>query len=78
LALATRVTQRSAPLVRRTKQTLQTTLAATTFEEAFSVELDAQEWSVNQPEFADTVRRVQAEIAARKTRVATISPREGT
>jgi enoyl-CoA hydratase len=78
LALARRVTQRSAPLVRRTKQTLRATLAATSFDDAFSLELDAQEWSVNQPEFADTVRRIQAGIAARKTRVATTSPREGT
>ena len=77
LALATRVTQRSAPLVRRTKQTLQATLAATTFEEAFSLELDAQEWSVNQPEFADTVRRIQAGIAARKAGGATTSPSAG-
>jgi enoyl-CoA hydratase len=78
LALATRATQRSASLVRRTKQTLQATLAAATFEEAFSLELDAQEWSVNQPEFADTVLRIQAGIAARKARGATPLPREGT
>jgi enoyl-CoA hydratase len=67
LALATRVTQRSAPLVRRTKQTLQATLALTSLDEAFALELDAQEWSVNQPEFTETVRRIQADIAARKS-----------
>ncbi len=75
LALATRATQRSAPLVRRTKQTLRETLALTSFEEAFALELDAQEWSVNQPEFADTVRRIQADIAARKSMGTTTSPR---
>ena len=39
------------------------------------MELDAQEWSVNQPEFAETVRRVQADIAARKSTATTTSPR---
>jgi enoyl-CoA hydratase len=78
LALATRATQRSAPLVRRTKQTLRATLAATSFDEAFAMELDAQEWSVNQPEFAETVRRVQADIAARKSTATTTSPRATT
>jgi enoyl-CoA hydratase len=77
LALATRATQRSAPLVQRTKQTLQATLVATTFEEAFSLELAAQEWSVNQPEFADAVRRIQTGIAARRTGGATTSPPAG-
>ena len=78
LALAARATQRSAPLVRRTKQTLRATLDATSFDEAFALELDAQEWSVDQPEFADTVRRIQADIAARKARAATTSPRDRT
>jgi enoyl-CoA hydratase len=78
LALATRATQRSAPLVRRTKQTLRATVAATSFDEAFAMELDAQEWSVNQPEFAETVRRVQADIAARKSTATTTSPRATT
>lgn len=66
MALATRATERSASLVRRTKQTLQTTLSVTSFEEAFALELDAQEWSVKQPAFAAAVRRIQDEIAARK------------
>jgi enoyl-CoA hydratase len=74
MALATRVTKRSAPLIRRTKQTLQSTLAATSFEEAFAVELDAQEWSVNQPEFAAAVRHIQDEIAARKAAGAATPP----
>ena len=74
LALATRVATRSASLVRRTKQTLQATLAATSFEEAFALELDAQEWSVNQPEFTSTIRRIQGEITARKTNGGATSP----
>lgn len=64
--LARRAAQRSAPLIRRTKQTLKTTLAVTSFDEAFDLELDAQEWSVRQPEFADSVRRVRARVAARQ------------
>jgi enoyl-CoA hydratase/carnithine racemase len=73
LALAKRASERSAPLVRRTKQTLQATLSVGSFEEAFALELDAQEWSVNQPEFADTVRRIQADIVARKATRTTTS-----
>jgi enoyl-CoA hydratase len=64
--LARRATGRSAPLVRRTKQTLTATLATTSFDAAFDLELAAQEWSVKQPVFAETVRRVQASVAARK------------
>jgi enoyl-CoA hydratase len=62
-------------LVRRTKQTLRATVAATSFDEAFAMELDAQEWSVNQPEFAETIRRIQADVAARKSTATTTSPR---
>jgi enoyl-CoA hydratase len=66
LTLARRAAQRSAPLMRRTKQTLKATVAATSFDAAFSLELEAQEWSVNQPEFVEAVQRVQASVAARK------------
>jgi enoyl-CoA hydratase len=76
--LAARAAERSAPLVRRTKQTLRATLSVTSLEEAFALELDAQEWSVNRPEFAATVRRIQAGIAARKSTGATTSPRNAT
>jgi enoyl-CoA hydratase len=74
MRLAAQVTRRSAPLVRRTKQTLRDTVAATTFQKAFDIELQAQEWSVTQPEFADTVRRIQADLAARKANGADHSP----
>jgi enoyl-CoA hydratase len=66
MTLARRAARRSAPLMRRTKQTLTATLAATSFDDAFALELEAQEWSVNQPEFAEAVRRVQASVAARR------------
>ena len=71
LALAARAAQRSGPLVRRTKQTLRETLAIASFEDAFALELDAQQWSVDQPEFTEAVRRIQADIAARKSAAAT-------
>jgi enoyl-CoA hydratase len=65
-SLAVRSAQRAAPLVRRTKQTLRATVSLGSFDEAFALELQAQEWSVNQPEFAEAVQRVQARLAARK------------
>lgn len=77
LRLARHAAQRSAPLVRRTKQTLRATLPVTSFDEAFALELEAQEWSVNQPEFADTVRRVLATIAGQKPTGAATSPPAG-
>lgn len=72
-ALATRATERSAPLVRRTKETLRATLGMESFEDAFALELDAQQWSVDQPEFTETVQRIQAGIAARKAKGAAAS-----
>jgi enoyl-CoA hydratase len=66
LALARRAAERPRPLMARTKQTLRAMAAVTSFEEAFAAELQAQEWSVTQPEFVRAVRRVQASIAARK------------
>jgi enoyl-CoA hydratase len=66
MALGRRAARRSGPLMRRTKQTLKATLAVTSFDAAFDLELNAQEWSVNQPEFAEAVRRVQASVAARR------------
>jgi enoyl-CoA hydratase len=67
MTLARRAARRSAPLIRRTKQTLTATLTATSFDDAFALELVAQEWSVNQPGFADAVRRVQASVAGRRS-----------
>jgi enoyl-CoA hydratase len=66
LTLARRATRRSAPLMRRTKQTLTATLAVTSFDAAFSLELDAQEWAVHQPEFVEAVHRAQASVTARR------------
>ncbi|GAA0957895.1 enoyl-CoA hydratase-related protein [Actinocorallia libanotica] len=66
LRLAGRAAGRSAPLVRRTKRTLLECLALTTAEEAAKLELAAQEWSVERPEFAETVRALQRRLAERR------------
>lgn len=68
LALARRAAARPRALMARTKQTLRTATVITSFDEAFDAELQAQEWSVAQPEFATAVRRVQASIEARKAK----------
>ncbi|WP_344452742.1 enoyl-CoA hydratase-related protein [Actinocorallia aurantiaca] len=64
-ALAVRAAGRSAPLVLRTKRTLLESLSLSSPEEAAKLELAAQEWSVEQPEFAETVRALQRRLATR-------------
>ena len=66
LALARRAAGRPRALMARTKQTMRAMAAITSFDEAFAAELQAQEWSVAQPDFAESVRRVQADLEARK------------
>ena len=68
VALGRRAASRPRALMVRTKQTLRAMTAVTSFEEAFACELDAQEWSVAQPEFVAAVRRVQADLEARKAK----------
>jgi enoyl-CoA hydratase len=65
VALARRAVSRSRPLMLRAKETLRATAAAPDVAAAAAIELEAQEWSVDQPEFADTVRRLQERLAAR-------------
>lgn len=66
MALAVRAAGRSAPLVRRTKRTLLESLSLSSSEEAAKLELAAQEWSVEQPEFGETVRALQRRLATRR------------
>ncbi|WP_198653669.1 enoyl-CoA hydratase-related protein [Actinocorallia populi] len=68
LRLASRAAGRSAPLVRRAKRTLAESLALADGAEAAKLELAAQQWSVERPEFAETVRAVQRGLAARRSR----------
>jgi enoyl-CoA hydratase len=53
---ATRTARRSPELVRRTKASLVASTALDTAEEAFALELAAQEWSVSRPEHAAAVQ----------------------
>jgi enoyl-CoA hydratase len=66
MKFAARAAGRSRPLVRRTKTTLQATSQLDTAGQAMAVELEAQEWSMDQPGFADRVRKIQASLGARK------------
>lgn len=68
LQLARRTAGRSAPLVRRTKETLRASAVLTDPAEAAALELAAQEWSVEQPAFAESVQRIRQQIAARAER----------
>ncbi|MFD0690705.1 enoyl-CoA hydratase-related protein [Actinomadura fibrosa] len=65
LGLARRAAERPSALVRRTKETLRASVALTDPGEAAALELRAQQWSVERPEFAESVRRIRSELAAR-------------
>jgi enoyl-CoA hydratase/carnithine racemase len=65
LGLARRAADRPAALVRRAKESLRAGAALADVEEAAALELRAQQWSVERPEFTETVRRIQRELAAR-------------
>jgi enoyl-CoA hydratase len=68
MKFAGRAAGRSRQLVMRTKATLHHTSQLDTANQAMAVELEAQEWSMDQPGFADRVREIQASLAARKPR----------
>jgi enoyl-CoA hydratase len=53
-------------LVRRTKQTLQAMAGVATHDDAVQLELEAQLWSMQQPEFAERLAAMRARIAERK------------
>jgi enoyl-CoA hydratase len=63
--LAGRAAGRPAALVARTKQTLRDSVGAPTMEAAHALELEAQEWSVAQPEFKAAVERIRASVRAK-------------
>ena len=65
LRLARRAADRPTPLVRRTKESLRRTAWLSDPAEAIDLELRAQQWSVEQPEFVEAVRRIRHEIAER-------------
>lgn len=65
MRLARRAASRSPDLVRRTKQTLRATTGYDQARDAAALELDAQQWSVEQPYFEETVKALRAKIGSR-------------
>jgi len=65
LRLARRAAGRSPALVRRAKQTLRETTGYAGADEAAAVELDAQQWSVEQPYFAEKITALREQIRSR-------------
>jgi enoyl-CoA hydratase len=61
-AMAVRAARRPTELVRRTKSVLSLSRALTDPAMAASIEQDAQDWSMRQPEHADAVRRVRERV----------------
>jgi enoyl-CoA hydratase len=52
-------------LVARTKASLAASEVLCSFDEALALELQAQEWSMARPEFAEGVRRIRTALASR-------------
>ncbi len=65
LKLARRAAGRPRELLARTKASLRAGLSMNTAEQAMALELEAQEWSMDQPGFADRIRAIQASLKAR-------------
>jgi enoyl-CoA hydratase len=72
MKLAARAAARSPRLVRRTKQSLRASLAAVDEQAAFELEIEAQRWSVAQPEFAAAVQQVRAKLRGEAPTIAEI------
>ncbi len=66
--MAARAAGRPRPLVARAKSTLRASEAMLGVDEAMALELEAQEWSMNQPGFAERIRALQESIRARDPR----------
>lgn len=67
-ALAAKAASRDPALVRKTKQSLEASGAVDNADEAFDLELRAQQWSVEQPHFTETVSRIAASLARKGAR----------
>jgi enoyl-CoA hydratase len=66
LRLARRAAARSPAPVRRTKETLRATTGYEAAAAAHAVELQVQQWSVEQPYFLETVRALREKTGAKK------------
>jgi enoyl-CoA hydratase len=62
LKLGRRAAGRPRELLARTKASLRAGLSMNTAEQAMALELEAQEWSMDQPGFADRIRAIQASL----------------
>ena len=62
LKLARRAAGRPRELLGRTKASLRAGLSMNSAEQAMALELEAQEWSMDQPGFADRIRQIQASL----------------
>ena len=60
--LAVRAAAAPRALVMRTKATLDALTGVTTSDEAVELELAAQQWSIEQPTFAEALARIRAQI----------------
>jgi len=65
LEMAGRAAGAPGPLVRRIKATIATMADVTSHDAAVDVELEAQVWSIQQPEFEDRLKAVQARVSSR-------------
>jgi enoyl-CoA hydratase len=63
--LARQAAENPPELARRTKQTLQTVSSLSNVDDAVDVELEAQVWSMAQPDFAERLAALQARISSR-------------
>jgi enoyl-CoA hydratase len=66
VALAERAVGRSRDLVVRTKQTLRASAGLLDPSSAVALELEAQQWSVEQPGFLEAVERMKQQVAERR------------
>jgi enoyl-CoA hydratase len=67
-ALAAKAAGRDPALMLRTKQSLRESLTVHDADTAFDLELRAQQWSVEQPHFTETVSRIAASLAKKAAR----------
>jgi enoyl-CoA hydratase len=68
MRFARRAAGRDRPLVTRTKASLRASAAMADANTAMMMELEAQEWSMDQPGFAERIRQIQASLTTRKSR----------
>jgi enoyl-CoA hydratase len=66
MKFAKRAAGRPRELLARTKASLRASGLLATADQAMALELEAQEWSMDQPGFAERIREIQASLASRR------------